>query len=442
MTSGSDPFSILNKNPDRGLWRKPEPKPKVNMYRAGKEPKLQGKNEGEDSSDGNIFSDSDNKTEISKFTKNTNLKTFLTEDRTQLKTTIIKHSSVVINNTPNPETAAPAAPVKETQLVVGEVEVVDRRRRKAAPTPADPTTTSNNQQEENDGLGKRKLEQRDEPPTPKPHIIDKEEQEEADDEDSVDLEGEEEEDHGGPKQMTRITRPVFIRSQIREDHDKMLEDEEWQARERERVKQSIEHRNKQLVVEAKNEREDKDADQLSDSEVDLPNDSEEETHIAYERWKIRELSRLRRDKEESEKLFKEKEAIERRRLMTDEERAQDDKRIGKYKEDLKSNYRFMQKYYDVGIYNIDENDPLFKRDYNIAVGEDLFDKSFMPTIKQVRRGDEHKKGKSKYTHLVAEDTTNFDPEYLPYEDIRSKQLSMTAGYKSANQFDRPSLKKR
>ena len=60
----------------------------------------------------------------------------------------------------------------------------------------------------------------------------------------------------------------------------------------------------------------------------------------------------------------------------------------------------------------------------------------------MRRGEEHKKGKSKYTHLVAEDTTNFDPEYLPYEDIRTKQLNMTAGYKNANQFDRPSLKKR
>ena len=437
MTSGSDPFSILNKNPDRGLWRKPDPKPKVNMYRAGKEPKLQGKNEDGDSSDGNIFSDSDNKTEISKFTKNTNLKTFLTDDRSQLKSTILKHSSVVITPNPKPLQAAPELPVKETELAVGEVEVVDRRRRKAAPPVADPLAGDHGLQEEDDGLGKRRLE-REEACAPKTHVVDKEELEEADGEEE---DGEEEEEDG-PPQSSRLSRPVFIRSQIREDHDKMLEDEEWQTKEREKAKQSIEQRNKLLVVEAKNEREDKDADLLSDSEADLPNDSEEESEKAYELWKTRELLRLQRDKDESEKLFREKEAVERRRQMTDEERAQDDRRIGKYKEEQKSNYRFMQKYYDVGIYNIDENDPLFKRDYNIAVGEDLFDKSFLPTLKQVRRGEEHKKGKSKYTHLVAEDTTNFDPEYLPYEDIRTKQLNMTAGYKNANQFDRPSLKKR
>ena len=437
MTSGSDPFSILNKNPDRGLWRKPDPKPKVNMYRAGKEPKLQGKNEDGDSSDGNIFSDSDNKTEISKFTKNTNLKTFLTDDRSQLKSTILKHSSVVITPNPKPLQAAPELPVKETELAVGEVEVVDRRRRKAAPPVAVPLAGDHGLQEEDDGLGKRRLE-REEACAPKTQVVDKEELEEADGEEE---DGEEEEEDG-PPQSSRLSRPVFIRSQIREDHDKMLEDEEWQTKEREKAKQSIEQRNKLLVVEAKNEREDKDADLLSDSEADLPNDSEEESEKAYELWKTRELLRLQRDKDESEKLFREKEAVERRRQMTDEERAQDDRRIGKYKEDQKSNYRFMQKYYDVGIYNIDENDPLFKRDYNIAVGEDLFDKSFLPTLKQVRRGEEHKKGKSKYTHLVAEDTTNFDPEYLPYEDIRTKQLNMTAGYKNANQFDRPSLKKR
>lgn len=437
MTSGSDPFSILNKNPDRGLWRKPDPKPKVNMYRAGKEPKLQGKNEDGDSSDGNIFSDSDNKTEISKFTKNTNLKTFLTDDRSQLKSTILKHSSVVITPNPKPLQAAPELPVKETELAVGEVEVVDRRRRKAAPPVADPLAGDHGLQEEDDGLGKRRLE-REEACAPKTQVVDKEELEEADGEEE---DGEEEEEDG-PPQSSRLSRPVFIRSQIREDHDKMLEDEEWQTKEREKAKQSIEQRNKLLVVEAKNEREDKDADLLSDSEADLPNDSEEESEKAYELWKTRELLRLQRDKDESEKLFREKEAVERRRQMTDEERAQDDRRIGKYKEEQKSNYRFMQKYYDVGIYNIDENDPLFKRDYNIAVGEDLFDKSFLPTLKQVRRGEEHKKGKSKYTHLVAEDTTNFDPEYLPYEDIRTKQLNMTAGYKNANQFDRPSLKKR
>lgn len=127
--------------------------------------------------------------------------------------------------------------------------------------------------------------------------------------------------------------------------------------------------------------------------------------------------------------------------MTDEERARDDKRIGKYKQDQKSAYRFMQKYYTVGIFNRDDDDPLFKRDYNMAVGEDLFDKSALPTIKHVRRGEEHKKGKSKYTHLVAEDTTNFDPDWATPEEIQARHKKAMAGYKNPNLFDRPTFRK-
>ena len=41
----------------------------------------------------------------------------------------------------------------------------------------------------------------------------------------------------------------------------------------------------------------------------------------------------------------------------------------------------------------------------------LKDKSHLPEILQKRRGQFGKKGNSKYTHLTAEDTTNYDPEY-------------------------------
>jgi microfibrillar-associated protein 1 len=215
-------------------------------------------------------------------------------------------------------------------------------------------------------------------------------------------------------------------------------EEARQKADKELFQESIKQRNLTLAIESKKERADVVEEKLSDSEVDLPNDSTEDEDVAYEKWKVRELGRLKRDRAEREKLFKEKEAIERRRQMTDEERAKDDKRIGKYKEDQKSHYRFMQKYYSKGVYHIDDDDPLFKRDYNIAVGEDLFDKSVLPGIRHVRRGEEHKKGKSKYTHLVAEDTSNFDPEWMPAEEIREKQKGMMAGYKNAAVFERPS----
>lgn len=83
-------------------------------------------------------------------------------------------------------------------------------------------------------------------------------------------------------------------------------------------------------------------------------------------------------------LFNQKEETERRRQMTDEQRAVEDKKIGKYAKPERSSYRYMQKYYHVGAF-ADMNDPLFQRDYNIAVGDDLFDKSGLRGVQQKRR---------------------------------------------------------
>jgi microfibrillar-associated protein 1 len=45
-------------------------------------------------------------------------------------------------------------------------------------------------------------------------------------------------------------------------------------------------------------------------------------------WKIRELKRLKRDREEELRLIKEKKEIERRRNLTDEQRKREDKILG------------------------------------------------------------------------------------------------------------------
>lgn len=123
--------------------------------------------------------------------------------------------------------------------------------------------------------------------------------------------------------------------------------------------------------------------------------------------------------------------------MTDEERAREDKKIGKYKKSEKSNLQFMQKYYHKGIFG-NTSDPLFNRDYNIGVGTDNYDKSNLPKALQVRRGWEHKRGRSKYTHLGDQDTTNFDPDWGVHEDLKNKFMNKMGGYKSSNAFNRPS----
>ncbi len=124
--------------------------------------------------------------------------------------------------------------------------------------------------------------------------------------------------------------------------------------------------------------------------------------IQYEQWKIRELKRIKREREERVKKEKEKAEIERRRQLTDAERAHENKVLGS-DDTLKPErvkYKFMQRYYHKGAFYQDSSDEIFNRDYNVAVGaEDLRDKTMLPKVLQVRGDQFGKKGRSKYTHL-------------------------------------------
>jgi microfibrillar-associated protein 1 len=440
MASGGDPFSILNRDPERGVWKKPEPKAKVARYIAGKKPRGEGSASGSESEGSNIFSEEDTKTQLSKFSLGAK-RSVATQDREAMRSQVIKQSlpenlnkalleSIRSSMVPGKTQVQQVEKAVEKVIGAGLVEVVERRRRAPAASQIDEGVVVKADEQGQTALGKRVVE---EPQTaPQAPVLN---ESEGDDED----EDEDKDEENEPMYTNKIHRPVFVQTDYRENIDLTTAETQARRANEEKFKESMKNRNKQIVIEAKKERNDADEDNLSASDMDLPNDSSEDEDLAYEKWRVRELMRLKRDQEERDRAFREKEAVERRRQLTDEERAKEDKRIGKYKEEQKSAYKFMQKFYSKGIFG-DQDDPIFKRDYNIAVGEDLFDKSVLPSIKHVRRGQEHKKGKSKYTHLVAEDTTNFDPEWLPHEDITNKQKNMLAGYKNANQFERPTRK--
>lgn len=91
----------------------------------------------------------------------------------------------------------------------------------------------------------------------------------------------------------------------------------------------------------------------------------------------------------------------------------------------------MQKYYHKGAFYQDSNDPIFKRDYNLPTPLEMQDKSALPEILQKREGKFGSKGQSKYKHLSAEDTTNFNPQYRPDESIMSNWKKKMAGYKGS-----------
>lgn len=126
-------------------------------------------------------------------------------------------------------------------------------------------------------------------------------------------------------------------------------------------------------------------------------------------WQLRELARLQRDRQEREHWEREQLEMERIRNMTEEEkRAIDQQKQAEWESQPRSQYQFLQKYYHRGAFFGDAatSDPLFQRDYGQAVGADRANLEMLPEVLQVR--DFGKKGRSKWKHLTAEDTTGFE----------------------------------
>lgn len=136
---------------------------------------------------------------------------------------------------------------------------------------------------------------------------------------------------------------------------------------------------------------------------DDPNNFEEE----YLAWKLRELLRIKEERDEREAHDREKEEIEKIRNMTEEERRKiDQEKMEEWLAQPKSEYKFLQKYYHKGAFYQEEHKEILSRDYAQPTGADRSDKDVLPQILQVK--DFGKKGKGKWKHLTAEDTTAFD----------------------------------
>lgn len=82
----------------------------------------------------------------------------------------------------------------------------------------------------------------------------------------------------------------------------------------------------------------------------------------------------------------------------------------------KKKWRFMQKYWHKGAFFQDDADDAFAstskkldvldRDYSAPTGEDKLDRSLLPEVMQVKNFG--RRGRTKWTHLKNEDTTDFD----------------------------------
>lgn len=267
------------------------------------------------------------------------------------------------------------------------------------------------------------------------------EEDEEEDEESEYEESDSETD-AGPR-----LKPVFVRKKDRITiEDK--KNEELKKREAEfEAKRAAEERKKQAlkIIEEETKREmlekEKTEEEQMAASIAAINTDDEEEEVSYESWKLRELKRTKRDKEEREALIKEKEDVERIRTMTEEERQAEFKARPKTitNEAPRGKYKFLQKYYHRGAFFLNEDDEVLKRDFTEPTLEDHFDKTVLPKIMQVKNFG--RSGRTKYTHLVDQDTTAFDSPWALETGQTSKFHSTQAGGMK-QVFEKPTKKRK
>lgn len=175
-------------------------------------------------------------------------------------------------------------------------------------------------------------------------------------------------------------------------------------------------------------------DPASVDDTDDPALFEEE----YLAWRLRELLRIKEERDERERWDREREELERIRNMTEEERRKlDAEKQAQWEATASGQYKFLQKYYHKGAFYQDEHREILSRDYTAPTGSDRTDKDVLPEFMQVRNFG--KKGRSKWKHLTAEDTTAFDYGWGAKDNpLNQSKISQMGGMRG--DLDHPSKK--
>lgn len=134
----------------------------------------------------------------------------------------------------------------------------------------------------------------------------------------------------------------------------------------------------------------------------------------YAAWKLRELKRIKREREAIEAAEKVREEIERRRNLTAEEREREDREfIAKQKEErdaTRGQTGFMQRYFHKGAFYRDdlEREGLDRRNVMGSRFVDDVARETLPEYMQIRDMTKlGKKGRTRYKDLRTEDTGHF-----------------------------------
>lgn len=263
--------------------------------------------------------------------------------------------------------------------------------------------------------------------------------EESSEEESSEYSEETDSEEEGPR-----LKPVFVRKKDRVTiHQKEQQQAKFKQQEVENRKRVEERRRETLrMIEQEHRQAATLRNALDNNDpMNAINTDDEADDAEYEAWKLRELRRLKRDKEERDAAEKDHEEVEKLRTMGEEERRIELRNNPKVitNKAQKGKYKFLQKYYHRGAFFLDQEEEVFKRDFSGATLEDHFDKTILPKVMQVKNFG--RSGRTKYTHLVDQDTTSFDSPWASDSQMNHKFFNANAGGMK-QVYDRPALKKR
>jgi len=260
-----------------------------------------------------------------------------------------------------------------------------------------------------------------------------------DESETEDSEYSEEEYSDSEDEILPRLKPVFVKKQDRVTiQEKEIENEKEKEIQKEKELLHVEAKKQTRKMIEEEVMKEKLAEKAKEEniECDFLTDDENNSEEDYESWKLRELKRIKRDREERERFEKEKQEIQRIRNMTEEERiayleANPKVLINQAK---KGKYKFLQKYYHRGAFFMDQDDEVFKRNFAEPTLEDHFDKTILPKVMQVKNFG--MAGRTKYTHLLDQDTTRKDDPWANQEKFLANK---GGGLKQV--FDKPATKK-
>ncbi|KAF2670077.1 hypothetical protein BT63DRAFT_439199 [Microthyrium microscopicum] len=236
-------------------------------------------------------------------------------------------------------------------------------------------------------------------------------------------ESSEEESSSEEETKRKLLRPVFIKKGARNavtngaKEETKSEDQKWAEDEAKRKARTDDMIQEQLQRNAQARAEGKAFwdDEKVDDEVDDTDDIDPEAELTA--WKLRELKRVKRERDGLIAAEKEREEIERRRNLTAEEReAEDKEHLDKQKQERegKGKMSYMQQYFHKGAFYTEDSKEAGLLDRDIMGGryeDDVKDRSALPEYMQIRNTALlGRKGRTKYKDMRHEDTGRFGDE--------------------------------